>query len=63
MRFATKMVKYWIKNIFGNTEGLLSKLDTGSVHHKRNQMMLKVLSSPVSFCQKRNIFIFNPLRG
>ena len=33
MRFPTKMVKYWIKNISGNVEAVFFKLGTKHVHH------------------------------
>ena len=44
-RFATKMIKYWIKNtcISGNIEAVFFKPGTRNVHHKRNKMATGVL--------------------
>ena len=43
MRFATKIVKYCIKNISGNVEAVFLKLGTRNLHHKRNKMTPVVL--------------------
>ena len=38
MRSATKIIKYSIKNISGNTEAVFFKLGTRNLHQKRNQI-------------------------
>ena len=50
MRCTTKMVKYRMKNIFGNIEAVFFKLGTRNVHHTQNKMTPVVVLPSQHFC-------------
>ena len=67
MRFANKIVNYWIKIVCltVNIEAAFFKHGTRNVHHKRNQMTpiaMESLLAPVSFCQKNKYLHFQLLK-
>ena len=61
MRFATEMVKYWIKNIFGNIDAVFFKLVTKNGHYKRNWMTL-ILSLPWESSWLQSLPVENQLK-
>ena len=48
---ATKMVKYWIKNITRNIGEAFFELGTGNVHHERNKVIPVALLPWQQFCR------------
>ena len=67
MRFANKIVNYWIKIVCPtvNIEATFFKHVTRNLHHKRNQMTpiaMETLLAPVSFCQKNKYLHFQLLK-
>ena len=55
MRFATKMVKYQMKIVFGNIKAVFFKVGTGNIHHKQGQVASIVSLLQSSFQKPKNI--------
>ena len=68
LRCATKRVKHQIKNISGNIEAVFFQLGTKKCMSQKKPnntnsfVAIETLLAPVSFCQKPNIPILNPLK-
>jgi len=64
MRFATKMVKYWIKNISGNIEAVFFKLGTRNEHH-HSSLFWKAfqISSNYFLCHRHFKFLRRSVDG
>ena len=68
LRCATKRVKHQIKNISGNIEAVFFQLGTKKCmsqkkpNNTNSVVAIETLLAPVSFCQKPNIPILNPLK-